>query len=74
MLGEPFDPNAEFLVEETCKPHWSQVGAVVFVTFRTHDSIPQDVIAGWERQKQDCVERRGYSGIHWKEALANLPG
>ena len=72
MLGDPFDPNAEFLIEETCKPHWSQAGAVVFVTFRTHDSIPLDVISLWEQQKQDWLERRGITGVHWKEALPFL--
>jgi type I restriction enzyme R subunit len=40
MLGELFDPQGELLVHEHFRPHWSQAGAVVFITFRTHDSIP----------------------------------
>ena len=44
MLGEIFDPKAETLIYEHCRPHWSQAGAVVFITFRTHDSIPREVI------------------------------
>ena len=42
MLGEIFDPKAETLIYEHCRPHWSQAGAVVFITFRTHDSIPRE--------------------------------
>jgi type I restriction enzyme R subunit len=60
MLGEVFDPKADLHIYEHCRPHWSQAGAVVFITFRTADSIPRTVIEHWERQKQDWLKRRGY--------------
>ena len=67
MLGEVFDPKAETHIFEHCRPHWSQAGAVVFVTFRTEDSIPQKVIELWDRQKTVWLERRGYDGSqHWR--------
>jgi putative transposase len=72
MLGEVFDPKAELLIAETCRPHWSQAGAIVFVTFRTHDSIPADALELWKRQKQDWLARRGFANIHWTEALTKL--
>ena len=72
MLGEVFDPKAELLIAETCRPHWSQTGAIVFVTFRTHDSIPTDALELWKRQKQDWLARRGFANIHWTEALTKL--
>ena len=72
MLGEFFDPKADFLIEETCRPHWSQAGAVVFVTFRTNDSIPFEVLDLWERQKKDWMARRGFAGGHWSENLNQL--
>jgi len=50
MLGEFFDPQAELFVEDRLRPHWSQAGAIVFITFRTRDSIPKQVIELWERQ------------------------
>jgi type I restriction enzyme R subunit len=57
MLGELFDPKADLLIHERLRPHWSQAGAIVFVTFRTVDSIPKEVLQRWEREKQDWVER-----------------
>ncbi len=73
MLGEVFDPKAELSVGERCRPHWSQAGAIVFITFRTADSIPRDVIRRWEREKQDWLLRRGHSpGKHWSAVVPTL--
>ena len=52
MLGELFDPKAELLIHEHSRPHWSQSGAVTFITFRTQDSIPREVIDRWEQEKE----------------------
>ncbi len=38
------DPHAEIEVAERYLPHWLQVGAATFVTFRTADSIPAEVV------------------------------
>jgi type I restriction enzyme R subunit len=57
MIGDLFDPAAEFFVRDRLRPHWSQAGAIVFVTFRTKDSLPHDVIANWDREKQDWIQR-----------------
>ena len=57
MLGELFDPKAELFIHDRLRPHWSQAGAIVFVTFRTFDSLPKDVIQRWESEKQEWVER-----------------
>jgi type I restriction enzyme R subunit len=73
MLGELFDPKAELLIYEHCRPHWSQSGSVVFVTFRTADSIPREVLDRWEREKQDWLRRRGNdSGAHWSAIIPAL--
>ena len=58
MLGDCFAPPREILISEHCQPHWSQAGAVVFVTFRTRDSIPREVVQRWELEKQDWLRRR----------------
>jgi hypothetical protein len=71
MLGELFDPEAELVIGEHFRPHWSQAGSVVFITFRTHDSIPEEVLKRWEREKQDWVERRGHAG-HWSDVVPPL--
>ncbi|MCA9190153.1 MAG: transposase [Planctomycetales bacterium] len=57
MLGELFDPKAEVLVHERLRPHWSQAGAIVFVTFRTVDSIPKEVLTRWDSEKQTWIVR-----------------
>ena len=72
-LGELFDPKAELLIRQRCRPHWSQAGAIVFVTFRTADSIPAEVIHRWEREKYDWMQRRGHSTKrHWSRVLPTL--
>jgi len=73
MLGEAFDPKGELLIYEHCRPHWSQAGAVVFVTFRTADSIPREVIRRWELEKREWLRQRGFdSDTHWSVAISTL--
>jgi putative transposase len=73
MLGECFDPKADLDVYENCRPHWSQAGAVVFITFRTHDSIPSEVLERWEREKQQWLRVRGLNTRqHWSVVLPTL--
>ena len=72
-LGELFDPKAELLISEHFRPHWSQAGAVVFITFRTADSIPREVLDRWEREKQDWMRRHDCSmNRHWSKVLPTL--
>ncbi|MEZ6135422.1 MAG: transposase [Pirellulaceae bacterium] len=73
-IGELFDPQAELSVYEHCRPHWSQAGAIVFLTFRTHDSIPKEVIERWNREKlQWLVERQlANADQDWHEVVAFL--
>ncbi len=73
MLGEPFDPNGELIIYEHCRPHWSQAGAAVFITFRTSDSIPRETIDRWEREKKDWLRRRGHdNSAHWSVVIPKL--
>ena len=73
MLGELFDPKSEFAIQERLRPHWSQAGAIVFVTFRTRDSIPKSVLERWDRAKNDWLERRGLRSVRfWTEAITLL--
>ena len=74
MLGEVFDPKAEICIHEHCRPHWSQGGTVVFITFRTHDSIPREVLERWEREKQEWLQRRGWNPAgHCSKTIQMLP-
>jgi len=73
MLGELFDPKAEWFVREHFRAHWTQAGAVVFITFRTYDSIPRAVLRNWELEKQDWLRLRGHDGTkHWSVVVPTL--
>ncbi|TWT81365.1 Transposase IS200 like protein [Planctomycetes bacterium CA13] len=61
MIGELFDPDAELFVEDRLRPHWSQTGAIAFITMRMRDSIPSEVLDRWDREKTDWLARRGHS-------------
>jgi putative transposase len=73
MLGELFDPTSEIAIYEHCRPHWSQAGTVVFITFRLHDSIPREVLERWEREKKEWLLSRGYTvDVHWSQILPTI--
>jgi type I restriction enzyme R subunit len=73
MLGEMFDPKTDFSIHEHCRPHWSQAGAVVFITFRTADSIPREVLERWEREKREWLIGNGIeSNEHWSKVVPTL--
>ncbi|WP_286178232.1 transposase [Stieleria mannarensis] len=50
VIFRSFDPRAEFIVTAGNLPHWFQVGAAMFITFRTADSLPKDVLLRWQRE------------------------
>ncbi len=73
MFGELFDPTSEFDIEERLRPHWSQAGAIVFITIRTHDSIPTEVLRRWDREKNQWLEQRKLlKGRHWSDVITTL--
>ena len=75
MIGELFDPKASFAIRETIKPHWTQAGAIVFITLRTVDSIPAEVLELWDRQRCDWLQRCGVlepQCTAWKSAVERL--
>lgn len=73
MIGELFDPKSEFFVKDRMRPHWSQSGAIVFITFRTRDSIPRDVVRRWTREKNDWLDRRSLrNGRMWHDVIGSL--
>jgi putative transposase len=54
-----FNEEAETQVESRFLPHWFQPGVAVFVTFRTADSMPAQVISRWERDLRDWLADSG---------------
>ncbi len=73
MLGELFDPKADFSVHEHCRPHWSQAGTVVFITIRTADSIPKEVVQRWDREKTEWLRQHNCdTSQHWSKVVPTI--
>jgi putative transposase len=46
-----FTPRDEVLITQRKLPHWGQQGTVVFITWRTVDSLPKEVLELWRADR-----------------------
>ncbi len=69
-----FDPKQEYSVTQGVLPHWEQPGATYFITYRTHDSIPQAAFELWQRQRADALRRLEIDpdDPNWTSAFGHL--
>jgi hypothetical protein len=69
-----FDPREEYSVFERRLPHWSQAGVVCFVTWRTHDSIPADVLERWRQERRQWLRQHHINprAHDWRQQLRDL--
>lgn len=51
-----FDPDASLSIARRVTPHWMQCGCMTFVTWRMHDSLPQDIVTKIQAEVQQLVE------------------
>ena len=58
-----FDPTAEVEITERNLPHWYQPGAAVFITFRTADSMPWEVVLRWLHELEQWLASRSLPTI-----------
>jgi len=70
-----FDPKEDRLVVERRLPHWTQPGTVTFITWRTWDSLPQEVLQVWLAERDAWLSRHGVDpeAEGWRVQLARLP-
>ena len=69
-----FDPDAEVQTSERNLPHWFQPGVATFITFRTADSMPREVLMWWKREQQDWIRRHHGSEVADMDAwIQSLP-
>ena len=70
-----FDPTADFDIIERKLPHWSQPGTIAFITWRTGDSIPAEVLKRWRAERHTWLFRHGVAGdsVDWRLQLQALP-
>jgi type I restriction enzyme R subunit len=71
---ELFDPAGEVDIVERRLPHWSQAGAITFITFRTHDSLPGAVIKRWISERNTWLQQHGIDVLQsdWRVQLSKL--
>jgi hypothetical protein len=69
-----FDPDEEVHITRRHLPHWEQSVRTYFITFRTDDSIPADVLDRWHWRRRDWLLRHGINPDRndWPERLACL--
>jgi type I restriction enzyme R subunit len=69
-----FDPGADYAVIERQLPHWTQPGVIAFITWRTNDSIPADVLKRWRAERHEWLYRHGIDGdaSDWRDRLRIL--
>jgi putative transposase len=75
-----FDPESEFHVTWRRLPHWEQSGATYFITWRTADSLPREVLERWLEDRSLWLQKHGIevgegrkSGPGWRTLLDRIP-
>jgi putative transposase len=70
-MFELFDRKQEFNVRQGVLPHWYQPGVTYFITFRTEDSVPQPLIRGWHRRRDDWLRKHNINptDANWRDQL-----
>jgi putative transposase len=69
-----FDPEADRLVVERHLPHWSQPGALCFITWRAVDSMPKAVLDQWHADRARWLTAHGIdpTEVGWRDRLERL--
>jgi len=69
-----FDAEAEVRIVERRLPHWSQAGTLCFITFRTHDSMPREVLDQWHADRTRWLAHHGVNARdpQWRGQLDKL--
>ena len=75
MHFEFFDPRGDIYVHYRRLPHWEQAGTMCFVTWRTIDSIPADVLRRWRVERAAWLRKHKIDPLDggWREQLRLLP-
>jgi type I restriction enzyme R subunit len=70
-----FEPDEERLVVQRQLPHWSQPGTLCFITWRTWDSLPKQVLESLNADRAAWLGRNGIepASSDWKIRFAKLP-
>lgn len=69
-----FKPQERVEKSRRFLPHWEQPGVCYFLTFRTLDSIPKEVMQAWLAERRSWLRARSIDGEHedWHSLLEGL--
>lgn len=69
-----FDPESDVFIVERNLPHWSQPGAVTFITWRTEDSMPKPVLDQWFDDRNRWLQAHGIdlTAPNWRDQVMKL--
>jgi len=59
LMFDLFEPRQEYVVRHGKLPHWYQPGVTYFVTFRLEDSVPQQLVRSWHRERNRWLRANG---------------
>ena len=59
LVFNAFDPQSEVHRTSRNLPHWFQQGVAIFLTFRTCDSMPSEVIERWKEEQKAWLLQHG---------------
>jgi REP element-mobilizing transposase RayT len=70
-----FNPNEPVDVTQRHLPHWEQRDAYYFITYRTADSIPANVLEQWQRDRNAWLLCHGIDPTQedWQRDVEQLP-
>jgi REP element-mobilizing transposase RayT len=70
-----FDPSVRTEITHGSLPHWEQLDAFYFITWRTADSIPKEVFEKWQAEREAWLREHGVdeSAEDWQRELEVLP-
>jgi hypothetical protein len=69
-----FDHEAEVQIVKRRLPHWSQAGAICFITWRTLDSMPKKILDQWYGDRTRWLQNQGINpeDPFWRHLLQRL--
>jgi putative transposase len=70
-----FDPRAKTEITQGSLPHWEQLNAYYFITWRTADSLPTALLQRWQLQRDEWLRAHGIDPLaeDWQRELEMLP-
>lgn len=72
----PFSPHRAIRIYRNNLPHWRQEGATYFITYRLADSMPADILEGWQREQRRWLAAREIAWDRdgrWQHEFEKLP-